>query len=82
MKREMTSQSTKSCSRRGSIAMSVNPGRRKVINLIRRLSTIDESEIYYPNSSSSTLPCKEVSSKRTLAGNEICLCLSDKTFTL
>ena len=68
----MISQSTSSRSRRGSLAMSVNPRRRKVIKLVRRLSTIDESEIYYPNSNSFILPSKEAGSKRTLAGNEIC----------
>ena len=68
----MISQSKNSRSRRGSLTMSANPRRFKVTKLVRRLSTIDETEIYYPNSSSSTLPSKEAGSKRTLAGNEIC----------
>ena len=68
----MISQSKNSRSRRRSLAMSANPRRLKVIKLVRRLSTIDESEIYYPNSSSSILHIKEAGSKRTLAGNEIC----------
>ena len=68
----MISQSKNSRSRRRSLAMSANPRRLKVIKLVRRLSTIDESEIYYPNSSNSILPIKEAGSKRTLAGNEIC----------
>ena len=74
---EIVAQSINSRSRPGSFAMSVKPKRRKIIKLVRRLSTIDESEIYCPNSSSSILPSKEAGSKRTLEGNEIYLCFSN-----
>ena len=72
---EMNYSPTKPDKRRGSLTgnldMSVNSRRRKVIKHIRRLSTIDESEIYSPTSNGNKDGNKTDVKKRKASGNNI-----------
>lgn len=73
--RRMNYSSTRPDNRRGSLTgnltISVKSKRRKVTSHIRRLSTINESEIYSPNSRVNKDDKKTDGKKRKAAGNNI-----------